>query len=211
MGLRKRYKKFLEKFKITLFRVLFILTLRTHAFTKGIFFIKGKVEDKYLDYIKECILTYVLKNPRRKIFILIDSGGGSVEAALNFYDFIKGLNVDTTCIVVGKCFSAALTILAAGKRRLSLKHSKFFFHQMIMEMDIDNLCDKERCFSIKMEEYDKISEFVYELQGKEFAIEREVLVKLRSDGKDYNKKLFADEALSLGVIQEIVDRLPFVI
>jgi ATP-dependent Clp protease protease subunit len=189
---------------------MFKLVLRTHAFTKGIFFIKGNLNEKYLDYLKEIIFSYVFKNPKREIFIIIDTTGGNVQASLAFYDFIKGLENKTTAIVMGKCHSAGLVILASCQRRLSYKHSTFFFHQMTSSIGLDDVCDNNnKKISFGLQKHEKLSSLLRNLEQKEFGLSKEVLNDLAYNGKEYDKKLFADEVLELGVIHEIVERLPF--
>ncbi len=209
MVLKKKYNKFIEKFKIALFKVMFRLTLRTHAFTKGIFFVKGYIHENYIEDLKEAILFYVLKNPKKEIFILIDSRGGNIRDAMYFYDLIKSLNIKTTAIVMGKCYSAGLIILASCDRRISLKHSDFLFHEITSRMSFDDFCNKEDRISIEIEKHEELCEFIYELHQKDFSLDIETIKRLSYNGKYYDKKIFADEALKLGVIHEIIYKLPF--
>lgn len=176
---------------------------------KGIFVLDETIDEKSVEFLRGLIFRFFFKNLKKEIFLIIDSNGGQVIPALTLYDFIKSLPISVTGIVNGKCHSAALLILAACKKRLSLRHSQFFFHEISYPCKVDDQIDLEEFFKEQLKIQKNTFEYVYKIQQQEFGLSMQKIKELARNGKEYNIKLFAEEVLKYNVIHEIIEKIPF--
>ncbi len=66
----------------------------------------------------------------KEITLLLHSCGGEIGAAYAFYNFIRLKKIKLTVNVISGCMSSAFVILAAGKKRLAAKDTRFVLHQV---------------------------------------------------------------------------------
>lgn len=62
------------------------------------------------------------------LYFLFSSPGGSVDAGITFYNFLRSLPVEIVMHNTGSIDSVATIIFLAGERRYAAKHSSFLFH-----------------------------------------------------------------------------------
>lgn len=98
-----------------------------------IIFITGKIEDYMSNTIVAQILFLEAKNPKKDIFLYINSPGGVVTAGMSIYDTMQFVKPDINTICIGQACSMAAILLCAGakKKRFCLKHSRMMIHQPI--------------------------------------------------------------------------------
>lgn len=96
-----------------------------------IVFLTGPINDVVANTVIAQLLYLQSADPKKDIFMYINSPGGSAYAGLAIYDTIQHLKNDVSTIVVGTAASAASMILASGTKgkRLSLPHSLIHIHQ----------------------------------------------------------------------------------
>ena len=70
----------------------------------------------------------VAKQKPQTIYFLFSSNGGSVNAGITLYNFLRALPVEIVMHNVGSIDSIANVIFLAGERRYAAKHSSFLFH-----------------------------------------------------------------------------------
>jgi len=90
-----------------------------------------KMKVKTLFYFGEIggqLLSQLYLNPKTLILM---STGGDLYATFAILDFLSERKVDV--VVTGTCFSAAILILAAGKRRYATRRCRFFVHPHCLE------------------------------------------------------------------------------
>lgn len=63
-----------------------------------------------------------------KLYLFINSIGGSLDDGLSLYGLIRSLPLEVTTINTGVIASSAILLFLAGKRRIALPHSQFHFH-----------------------------------------------------------------------------------
>jgi len=63
-----------------------------------------------------------------ELYFLFSSNGGSVDAGITFYNFLRALPVDITMHNMGSIDSIATVIFLAGSKRFACQHSAFLFH-----------------------------------------------------------------------------------
>lgn len=96
-----------------------------------IVFLTGPISDATANTVIAQLLYLQSSDPKKDIFMYVNSPGGSAYAGLAIYDTIQHLKNDVSTIVVGTAASAASMILCSGTKgkRLSLPHSLIHIHQ----------------------------------------------------------------------------------
>lgn len=96
-----------------------------------IIFLTGPISDATANAVIAQLLYLQSTDPKKDIFMYVNSPGGSAYAGLAIYDTIQHLKNDVSTIVVGTAASAASMILCSGTKgkRLSLPHSLIHIHQ----------------------------------------------------------------------------------
>ncbi len=176
---------------------------------KGIFILDEEINEGITEFLRGLVFHFIFRNPGKQVFLIIDSNGGFVVPALAFYDFIKALPEEVVGIVIGKCHSAALLILAACQKRLALRHSQFFFHEISYPYKLDDQMDLEEFFAEQLKIQNTTFSHLYKVFEKEFGLSVQESRELGRKGKEYKTKLFAEEVLKYNVIHEIIEKLPF--
>ena len=92
-------------------------------------------EEKVRAFITE-IKNLVDKNPdATSLTIYISSPGGSVDIAVELFNFPKLLDCKVRTVNTSYVNSAAIIIFAAGKERISLSHSSFYIHSITKNLN----------------------------------------------------------------------------
>ena len=75
------------------------------------------------------VLNLEKEDSQKPIFVHIHSGGGAIFSALAMYDVLRAVSCPIVTFARGLCGSAALTLLAAGDKRVCSENTIFFYHQ----------------------------------------------------------------------------------
>jgi len=70
----------------------------------------------------------VAKQKPKTLYFLFSSQGGSVNAGITFYNFLRALPVDVVMHNSGSIDSIANVIFLAASKRYAARHSSFLFH-----------------------------------------------------------------------------------
>jgi ATP-dependent Clp protease, protease subunit len=70
----------------------------------------------------------IAKQKPKTIYFLFSSGGGSVNAGITFYNFLRALPAEIVMHNTGSIDSIATVIFLAASKRYAAKHSTFLFH-----------------------------------------------------------------------------------
>ncbi len=168
-----------------------------------IIFITGGVEDHMASVITAQLLFLESENPKKDIYMYINSPGGVVTAGLAIHDTMNYIRPEVGTVCIGQAASMGSFLLAAGQpgKRVALTNSRIMIHQPSggaqgMASDI-------------------------EIQAKEILRMRHRLNTLyaRYTGKtveeieramDRDNFLEADEAKVFGLIDEVMEKRPVV-
>ena len=98
-----------------------------------IVFVTGPIGDPIANTVIAQLLFLESQDPKKDIFLYINSPGGSVSATLAVYDTIQHIKPDVSTICVGFAASGAAVLLAAGTKgkRLALPNSEIMIHQVL--------------------------------------------------------------------------------
>lgn len=96
-----------------------------------IIFVTGPVEDHMANLIVAQLLFLEAEDPKKDIFMYINSPGGSVSAGLGIVDTMNHIKPDVATVCVGLAASMGSIILSQGAKgkRSSLPNSEVMIHQ----------------------------------------------------------------------------------
>jgi ATP-dependent protease ClpP protease subunit len=139
-----------------------------------------------------------------KIKFLISSTGGDGDSAIRLYDYLKALPVQVDTIGFGQVDSAAITIFLAGENRIAVKDCRFIIHEGIYNIAQPSapMHLHEEVLSL----FNEISRRNTSIIVKETKRKVEEIKKLAKEGKP----LTCEEAKKIGLVTEIVEKLPLV-
>lgn len=98
-----------------------------------IVFLGGPIIDPVANTIIAQLLFLELQDPKKDIYLYINSPGGSVSATLAIYDTMQHIKPDVATLCVGFAASGAAILLAGGapKKRFALPNSEVMIHQVL--------------------------------------------------------------------------------
>lgn len=168
-----------------------------------VYWLDTAIDDSTLDLIK-----FIIRcnredgdkpvEERKRILVMIDSPGGSVEVLASVIGAIKisATPVWTCCYCTA--FSAAADLLACGHKRFALPMTAMMFHAgSACYQGSQNDIDKAKKF------FDGMGKRVTDEVNSRTKFDNKFLKKLKTDDMYMNE----EEALKLGVIDEIVGSL----
>jgi ATP-dependent Clp protease protease subunit len=96
-----------------------------------IIFLTGEVNDAVSSVICAQFLFLESEDPKKDIFLYVNSPGGVVSSGLAIYDTMQYIKPDVSTVCIGQAASMGSLLLAAGKKgkRYCLPHSRVMTHQ----------------------------------------------------------------------------------
>ena len=96
-----------------------------------IIFLVGQINDNVASLVTAQLLFLESEDPKKEIYLYINSPGGLVTAGLGIYDTIQYIKPDVSTLCIGQAASMGSFLLAAGKKgkRFSLPNSRIMVHQ----------------------------------------------------------------------------------
>ena len=166
-----------------------------------IVFVNGPVEDHMASLIVAQLLFLESENPKKDIFLYINSPGGVVTAGMAIHDTMQYIRPRVGTICVGQAASMGAFLLAAGEpgMRYATTNARIMIHQPSggaqgMASDIE----------IQAKEILRMRQRLNELLAKYTGKPVDVIEK----AVDRDKFLEADEAKEFGLVDEVFDKRP---
>ena len=96
-----------------------------------IIFLTGQINDNVASLITAQLLFLEAEDPKKEIYLYINSPGGLVTAGLGIYDTIQYIKPEISTLCIGQAASMGSFLLAAGAKgkRFSLPNSRIMVHQ----------------------------------------------------------------------------------
>ena len=96
-----------------------------------IIFLTGQINDNVASLITAQLLFLEAEDPKKEIYLYINSPGGLVTAGLGIYDTMQYVKPDISTLCMGQAASMGSFLLAAGTKgkRFSLPNSRIMVHQ----------------------------------------------------------------------------------
>ena len=96
-----------------------------------IIFLTGQINDNVASLVTAQLLFLEAEDPKKEIFLYINSPGGLVTSGLGIYDTMQYVKPDVSTLCIGQAASMGSFLLAAGTKgkRFSLPNSRIMVHQ----------------------------------------------------------------------------------
>ena len=164
-----------------------------------IVFLVGPVNDSVASLITAQLLFLESENPKKEIYLYINSPGGLVTSGLGIYDTMQYIKPEVSTLCIGQAASMASFLLAAGEKgkRFSLPNSRVMVHQPsagFTGQATDIEIHAKEVLSLKK----RLNEIYSKHTGKSV---EEVKVALERDNF-----MTAENAKSFGLIDKVVDK-----
>lgn len=139
------------------------------------------------------IMVLASEDSEKTITIMIDSPGGNVKAGMVLYDLLQTCKTPIRMVAVGRAYSMAAVLLAAGKHgRYMLPNSEVMIHQPLLGNPVTGNCSSIKSVSDKLnKEKKKMNRLLAKHTGKtEKQIEK---------ATSYDHFFDAEEAMAFGL------------
>ena len=96
-----------------------------------IIFLTGQINDNVASLITAQLLFLEAEDPKKEIYLYINSPGGLVTAGLGIYDTMQYIKPEISTLCIGQAASMGSFLLCAGTKgkRFSLPNSRIMVHQ----------------------------------------------------------------------------------
>ena len=96
-----------------------------------IIFLTGQINDGVASLVTAQLLFLEAEDPKKEIYLYINSPGGLVTSGLGIYDTMQYIKPDVSTLCIGQAASMGSFLLAAGTKgkRFSLPNSRIMVHQ----------------------------------------------------------------------------------
>ena len=168
-----------------------------------VIFLSGPVDDYMSNLVVAQLLFLESENPDKDISIYINSPGGSISAGLAIYDTMQFVAPSISTLCIGQAASMGAILLAGGDKgkRFALPNSRIMIHQ-----PLGGFQGQASDFEIHAKEIinlrSRLNQIYVKHSGKKLA-EIESLM-------DRDTFLSPQDALKIGLIDEVVDKRPSV-
>ena len=164
-----------------------------------IVFLVGTINDNAASLITAQLLFLESENPKKEIYLYINSPGGLVTAGLGIYDTMQYIKPAVSTLCIGQACSMGSFLLAAGEKgkRFSLPNSRIMVHQPsagFQGQATDIEIHANEVLSLKK----RLNEIYSKHTGKSVS---EIKLALERDNF-----MTADNAKSFGLIDKVVDK-----
>lgn len=161
-----------------------------------IVFLGGPIHDDTANLVIAQLLFLESEDPKKDVYLYINSPGGSVSAGLAILDTMNHIKPDIATVTVGIAASAAAVILSAGKKgkRYALPNSEVMIHQVMGGVE-GQATDIEIAAKHILRTKENLNKILSKNTGKPLA-------QVTADAeRDY--WMTAEEAKKYGIIDEI--------
>tara|TARA_Y100000992_G_scaffold119255_1_gene78152 strand:+ start:830 stop:1435 length:606 start_codon:yes stop_codon:yes gene_type:complete len=164
-----------------------------------IIFLTGQINDNVASLITAQLLFLEAEDPKKEIYLYINSPGGLVTAGLGIYDTMQYIKPEISTLCIGQAASMGSFLLAAGTKgkRFSLPNSRIMVHQPsagFQGQATDIEIHANEVLSLKK----RLNEIYSKHTGKSVD---EIKTALERDNF-----MTADTAKSFGLIDEVVEK-----
>ena len=164
-----------------------------------IIFLTGQINDNVASLVTAQLLFLEAEDPKKEIYLYINSPGGLVTAGLGIYDTMQYIKSPVSTLCIGQASSMGSFLLAAGEKgkRFSLPNSRIMVHQPsagFQGQATDIEIHANEVLSLKK----RLNEIYSKHTGKSV---EEIKTALERDNF-----MTADIAKSFGLIDEVVEK-----
>ena len=164
-----------------------------------IIFLTGQINDNVASLVTAQLLFLEAEDPKKEIYLYINSPGGLVTAGLGIYDTMQYINSPVSTLCIGQASSMGSFLLAAGEKgkRYSLPNSRIMVHQPsagFQGQATDIQIHAKEILSLK----ERLNKIYSKHTGKS--------INEISDALERDNFMTADEAKKFGLIDSVVEK-----
>ncbi len=164
-----------------------------------IIFLTGQINDNVASLITAQLLFLEAEDPKKEIYLYINSPGGLVTAGLGIYDTMQYIKPEISTLCIGQAASMGSFLLAAGTKgkRYSLPNSRIMVHQPsagFQGQATDIQIHAKEILSLK----ERLNKIYSKHTGKS--------VEEISDALERDNFMTAEEAKKFGLIDSVVEK-----
>lgn len=166
-----------------------------------IIFVTGVIEDHMASVITAQLLFLESENPKKDIFMYINSPGGAVTAGMAIHDTMRYIRPEIGTVCIGQAASMGSFLLAAGTpgKRVALTNARIMIHQ-----PSGGAQGQASDIEIQANEILRIRARMNALYAEYTGQPIDVIEK----AMERDKFLSADEAKTFGLVDEVMDKRP---
>lgn len=161
--------------------------------------IEGEINDNLADEVIKNMLSLYAKNPKKKIYVLINSNGGQLKSVMDIYKVMNSLDCEIITIVLKNSSGIATLLLTAGSqgKRYAFENSeiRIGFNLYSSENGINNILEGN---SNRMS---LIINKIFDCYVKTTGLEKEKLMVLCN----FNNILSLENILKSNLVDEIIE------
>jgi ATP-dependent Clp protease, protease subunit len=178
-----------------------VYDLPSRLLRERIIFITGPVEDNMASSICMQLLFLEAENPKKEIFMYINSPGGVVTSGLSIYDTMQFIRCPVSTTVMGQAASMGSLLLTAGAKgqRFALPHSSVMVHQ-----PSGGYSGQVTDIMIHARNVEALKKRLNEIYVKHTGRTYQQIV----DALERDNFMTAEEALKFGLIDKVLDKRP---
>ena len=96
-----------------------------------IVFVSGPIDDSIATVVTAQLMFLEAENPKKEVWMYINSPGGLVTAGLAIYDTMQYIRCDVSTVCIGQAASMGSLLLCAGRKdmRFALPNARIMVHQ----------------------------------------------------------------------------------
>ena len=164
-----------------------------------IIFLTGQINDNVASLVTAQLLFLEAEDPKKEIYLYVNSPGGLVTAGLGIYDTMQYVKPDISTLCIGQAASMGSFLLAAGTKgkRFSLPNSRIMVHQPsagFQGQATDIQIHAKEILSLK----ERLNKIYSKHTGKS--------VNEISDALERDNFMTAEEAKKFGLIDSVVEK-----
>ncbi len=166
-----------------------------------IIFVTGQVEDHMASVITAQLLFLESENPKKDIYMYINSPGGVVTAGMAIHDTMQYIRPRVGTFCLGQAASMGSFLLSAGEpgMRVALSNARVMIHQ-----PSGGAQGQASDIEIQAKEILRIRHRMNELYAKYTGQPIDVI----ENAMERDKFLSADEAKTFGLVDEVIEKRP---
>lgn len=164
-----------------------------------IIFIGEPIDDNVANIVVAQLLFLEAEDPKKDIYVYINSPGGLVTAGLAIYDTMQYIKADICTICIGQAASMAAVLLAAGTKgkRYALPHARIMLHQ-----PLGGAQGQATDINIQAKEIMRLRALINEILVKHTG---QSLERIERD-TDRDFYMTSEDAKEYGIIDEVITR-----
>ncbi|OSZ71094.1 ATP-dependent Clp endopeptidase, proteolytic subunit ClpP [Sphingomonas sp. IBVSS1] len=166
-----------------------------------IVFVNGPVEDNMASLIVAQLLFLESENPKKDIYMYINSPGGVITSGMAIYDTMQYIRPDVATVCVGQAASMGSFLLAAGTpgKRVALKNARIMVHQ-----PSGGAQGQATDIEIQAREILRIRSILNGLYVKHTGKDLETIER----AMERDKFMSAEEAMEFGLVDAVMEKRP---